>query len=96
MVIVGPQEKPMPDLDIFVGTFMGKNMVLELPEPCRGVFTFKTIFKYLLETMFTQIVKHGLNWVEVRDLGPILWENDATPLIRIFRPVLDQNIPPQN
>ena len=33
---VGPQVKPMPDLDIFVGAVMGKNIVLELPEPCRG------------------------------------------------------------
>ena len=31
---VGPQVKPMPDLDIFVGAMMGKNIVLELPEPC--------------------------------------------------------------
>ena len=40
--------------------------------------------------MLTEIVKNGLNRVEVRDLGLILWENDATPLISIFRPVLDQ------
>ena len=33
---VGPQVKPMPDFDIFVGAIMGKNIVLELPEPCRG------------------------------------------------------------
>ena len=33
---VGPQVKPMPDLDIFVGAMMGENIVLELPEPCRG------------------------------------------------------------
>ena len=33
---VGPQVKPMPDLDIFVGAMMGKNTVLELPEPCRS------------------------------------------------------------
>ena len=26
----------MPDLDIFVGAMMGKNIVPELPEPCRG------------------------------------------------------------
>ena len=26
----------MPDLDIFVGAIMGKIIVLELPEPCRG------------------------------------------------------------
>ena len=38
-----------------------------------------------------EIVKNGPNRVEVRDLGLILWENDATPLIRIFRPVLDPN-----
>ena len=33
---VGPQVKPMPDLGIFVGAMMGKNIILELPEPCRG------------------------------------------------------------
>ena len=33
---VGPQVKPMPDLDICVWAMMGKNIVLELPEPCRG------------------------------------------------------------
>ena len=33
---VGPQVKPMPDMDIFVGAMMGKNIVLELPESCRG------------------------------------------------------------
>ena len=33
---VGPQVKPMPDSDIFVGAMMGKNIVPELPEPCRG------------------------------------------------------------
>ncbi len=43
--------------------------------------------------MFTLCVKDGLNRVEVRDLGLILWENEATPLISIFRPVLDLNIP---
>ena len=26
----------MADLDICVGAMMGKNIVLELPEPCRG------------------------------------------------------------
>ena len=33
---VGPQVKPIPDLDIFVGALMGKKTVLELPGPCRG------------------------------------------------------------
>ena len=33
---VGPQVKPMPDSGIFVGAMMGKNILLELPEPCRG------------------------------------------------------------
>ena len=42
--------------------------------------------------MLMEIVKNGLNRVEVRDLGLILWENDATPLISIFRPVLDQHM----
>ena len=31
-----------------------------------------------------------LNRVRVGDLGLILWENKALPLINIFRPVLDQ------
>ena len=34
---VGPQVKPIPDLDIFVGAIIGKHVVLELPEPCTGV-----------------------------------------------------------
>ena len=33
---VGPQVKLMPDLGIFVGAIMGKIIVLELPEPCKG------------------------------------------------------------
>ena len=39
---------------------------------------------------FKEIDKNWLNRVQVRDLGPILWENEALPLISIFRPVLDQ------
>ena len=42
--------------------------------------------------MLMEILKNELNRVEVRELGLILWENDATPLISIFRPVLDQNM----
>ena len=80
----------MPDLDIFVGAMMRKNIVLELPGPCRGDLRG---FSLKLRIIFLQkIVKNGLNRVEVRDLGLILWENDATPLISIFRPVLDQQI----
>ena len=33
---VGPQVKPMPDLDIFAGAMVGKNIVLELPESYWG------------------------------------------------------------
>ena len=80
----------MPDFDIFVGAMMGKKIVLELPGPGRGDLrgfskNFRIIFLH-------KIGKHGLNRGEVRDLGLILWENDATPLISIFRPVLDQKI----
>ena len=90
MVIVGPQDKPMPDLDIFVGAMMRKNIVLELPGPCRG--DLRGFSKNCRIIFLHKIVKNGLNRVEVRDLGLILWENDATPLISIFRPVLDQKI----
>ena len=80
----------MPDLDIFVGAMMGKNIVLELPGPCRGDLRgFSKNFRIIC---LHKIVKNGLNWVEVRDLWLILWENDATPLISIFRPDLDQQI----
>ena len=78
----------MPDLDIFVGAMMGKNIVLELPEPCRGDLSG---FSKNCKNMFLhKLSKKWLNRVEERDLGLILWENDATPLISIFRPVLDQ------
>ena len=81
----------MPDFDIFVGAMMGKqNIVLELPGPCRGDLRGFSIIVRII--CLQKIVKHGLNRVEVRDLGLILWENDATPLISIFRPVLDQKI----
>ena len=80
----------MPDLDIFVGAMMGKNIVPELPEPCRSDLRgFPKNFRIIC---LHEIVKNELNRVEVRDLGLKLWENDATPLISIFRPVLDQNI----
>ena len=80
----------MPDLDIFVGAMMRKNIVLELPGPRRG--DLRGFSKNFMITSLHKIGKNGLNRVEVRDLGLILWENDATPLINIFRPVLDQKI----
>ena len=80
----------MPDLDMFVGAMMRKNIVLELPGPCRG--DLRGFSLKLRIIILQKIDKNGLNRVEVRDLGLILWENDATPLINIFRPVLDQKI----
>ena len=87
---IGPQVKPMPDFGIFVGAMMGKNIVLELPEPCRGDLSqFSKNYRIIcLDT----IVKNAPNRVDVRDLGLILWENYATPLINIFRPVLGQRM----
>ena len=80
----------MPDLDMFVGAMMGKNIVLELRKPCRGdLRRFSKDFRIIC---LHKIVKNGLNRVEVRDLGLKLCENDATPLINIFRPVLDQKM----
>ena len=80
----------MPDLDMFVGAMMRKNILLELPGPCRGdLIGFSNNFMLIC---LHKIVKNGLNRVEVRDLGLKLWENDATPLINTFRQVLDQNI----
>ena len=81
----------MPDFDICVGAMMGKNMVLELPEPCRGDLrgfskNFRIIFLH-------KIVKNGLNRDEVRDLGLILWENDATPLMSILDQFRTQKYP---
>ena len=80
----------MPDLDMFVGAMMRKNIVLELPGPCRG--DLRGFSKKLMTICLHKIVKNGLNRVEVRDLGLILWENGATPLISLIRPVLDQTI----
>ena len=80
----------MPDFDILVGAMMWENIVLELPGPCRGDLRgFSKNFRIIC---LHKIIKNGLNRVEVRDLGLILWENDATPLISIFRPVMDQKI----
>ena len=80
----------MPDLAIFVGAMMGKNIVPELPEPCRGDLRgFSKICKMICLKLH-KIVNTALNRVEVRDLGLKLWENDATPLISIFIPVLDK------
>ena len=80
----------MPDFDTFLGAMMGKNIVLELPGPCRVILRgFSKIVKIIC---LHKIVNNGLNRVEVRDRGLKLWENDATPLINIFRPVMDQQI----
>ena len=73
---------------------MGKNTILELPEPCRD--DLRICSKNCRIICLHKIVKNGLNRVEVRDLGLKLWENDDTPLINIFRPVLDQQIHKKN
>ena len=73
---VGPQVKPIPELDIFVGAIMGKIIVLELPGPCRG--DLKRFSENFRITCLHKIIKHGLKWVAVSRHGLILWENDAT------------------
>ena len=60
----------MPDLDIFVGAMMRKNIVLELPGPCGD--DLRGCSKNLMLICLHNVIKHGLIRVEVRDLGLIL------------------------
>ena len=81
--IVGPQVKPMPDLDIFVGAIMGKIIVLELPEPCRGDLC--GFLGILSKIRVRNFAKSGLKWVHMARHGLKLWENDATDLKIILK-----------